>query len=160
MPRSSSDYMDLQILERQLKNLQPRSDKIFRDNARSRLIEPVVKEAKSRFRAGSPWGRFVAPTIRGIYPTYGFPAIRAGGTAGLGGTLFYGAEFGGGSKVRTYMTTSRAGNRYQVTRHTTRQFPRWYSGGRFLVPTVRAHLPRIAKMWGDLVVADLARKQA
>jgi hypothetical protein len=158
MPRNTSDFHEVQLLERQLRNFKPHTIKIFRDNARKTLIEPVVREAKARFRTGSPFGVHVAPTIRGVYPTTGFPGIRAGGS-GLGGLLFYGAEFGGGKRVRTYQTTSRSGNRYMVTRHTTRQFPRWYSGGRFLYPTVRAHGPRIAAEWARLTLADFSLKK-
>jgi hypothetical protein len=157
MPRISTDVHEIQLLSRDLRQFKMKSTKVFRDNARTRLIGPVVNEMKARFRAGSPHGKFVAPTIRGVYPTQGYPGIRIGGY-GLGGTLFYGAEFGGGRRVRTYLTHSRTGTPYMVTRHTTRQFPRWYSEGRFIYPTMRARAPFILAEWARLTTVEFSKK--
>lgn len=158
MPRATIDVHEVQLLQSQLRMFKFTSNKAFRDNARKVLIGPVVRDIQASMRAGSPFGKFVAPTVRGVYPTTGYPAIRAGGGVGKGGLLFYGTEFGGGNRMREYTTHSRSGNPYIVRRHTTRQFGYFRPMGKFLYPTVRAHGPRITETWASLSTETFTNK--
>jgi len=67
--------------------------------------------------------------------------ITAGGVPWVGGS-----EFGGQVKIMTYQTTSRAGNPYTVTRHTTMQFNPWRGQtGYWMWPTITERMQGIRK---------------
>lgn len=74
----------------------------------------------------------------------GFEATGGRG-AGLGATLFAGAEFGGRkSKKVTYVARSRLGRTYSVRRRTTMQFlPHLGKEGYFFWPTIREWMPKL-----------------
>ena len=87
-----------------------------------------------------------ASTVR-VHPTSMGIDILGGGTAGLGGTLFAGGEFGGRkSKKKFYATRSRSGSTYVVKRRTTMQFlPHLGREGYFMWPSVRDWTKRLNK---------------
>lgn len=59
-----------------------------------------------------------------------------------------GVEFGAnGNERTTYMSTSRRGKRYPVTRHTKRQLPSRNTNGRVVFPSARKAIPRLASLW-------------
>lgn len=81
------------------------------------------------------------------------PKIRGGGRT-KAGVLFYGSEFGGGTKQYGGMSgrTSTYATRYgMVTRHTTRQF-RPYKGkkGYWFVPTIMANVDDAGEKLADI----------
>lgn len=66
-----------------------------------------------------------------------------------------GVEFGALDKRNTYMTTSRKGRRYAVTRHTSRQFGSRNTNGKVVYPASRASIPRLASLWVQTAMRTL-----
>ncbi|NQX34053.1 hypothetical protein [Herbiconiux sp. VKM Ac-2851] len=69
---------------------------------------------------------------------------------------WYAAEFGADAgKTTTYTATSRKGNRYQVTRHTSAQLRPRRRNGYVIGPTVDDLLPRLASLWFQTAIKTL-----
>lgn len=82
--------------------------------------------------------------------------VTAGGVEWVAGS-----EFGGQVKIMTYETTSRKGNRYTVTRHTTRQFNPWRGQkGYWMWPTITERLQGIREKLIDSLINAAMGKAA
>lgn len=148
----SRQSTQMRALSTALRTLPKTSQAALRDEAKT-IVEPTVKKIASAFDA-DPRGRYIRPTIRvGVKGAQ--PVIRAGRQSGLSLKLFYGTEFGGRKRVRTYR--SRRGRTvFDVTRRTTMQFPE-HNGrkGRFFYPTLRGNVGAMLDKWGDAVIKAL-----
>lgn len=67
-----------------------------------------------------------------------------------------GVEFGALGKRNTYMSTSRRGRRFPVTRRTTNQFGSRNTNGKVVYPASRASIPRLASLWIQTAMRTLA----
>lgn len=67
-----------------------------------------------------------------------------------------GAEFGALGKRNTYMSTSRRGRRFPVTRRTTAQFGTRNTNGKVVYPASRSAIPRLASLWVQTAMRTLA----
>jgi hypothetical protein len=103
-------------------------------------------------------GRRAARTLGvGIY-TNG-ASIHGGGGQGLAATLFWGAEFGGQKRRKTYLGTSKHGKRYLIKRRRTTMMFQIHLGtrGYFYLPTLREDLRGINGRIEDAIGRGLAK---
>lgn len=128
--------------------------KMVRDDVQNNVAPLVVAKVSAAARGSSRQGAAVAGTFKATRDR--FPAFRGLGatrvTSGktAAGNIGFGANWGGGNRRRNYTTTSSAGLRYSVTRHTTRQFGAWTGGGsndRFIYSTIAHNQRAIDELW-------------
>lgn len=90
----------------------------------SDVAEPLA--ANVRAAARPPYATRVKVSVRkGVEPQLvagGRARVFSGGAAGV--QVFYGNEFGGGTRKRRYVGSSPRGHRYAISRRTARQFAR------------------------------------
>lgn len=127
-------------------------NKLVRDDVQQ-SVSPVVARGMSRALAGkNRQGAAVAGTFRVARDR--FPAVRAFGARRVtsskvpAGTIGFGANWGGGSRARTYVTRSRRGTPYTVTRRVTAQFgPFTRSPNDPMYGWVAANQQRVDALW-------------
>lgn len=79
--------------------------------------------------------------------------MRSGGLSPK--TEYPAVEFGAVDDTATYRGLSPKGTRYDVTRHTARQFKRRRKGGYVFYPAAREMVPRIGRLWFQTVVKTI-----
>lgn len=126
--------------------------KMVRDDVQTNVTPFVVRKVGAAASVSSAQGRAVAGTFRTARDRFpavrGFGATRVTSSAVAAGSIGFGANWGGGNRVRTYERPRGSG--LTTTRHVTRQFGPW-AGGRdhFIYSSIARNQQTIEDMWQD-----------
>lgn len=140
---------------KRIASMGPRIEKVMVENIQRREVPQTVQRMKGH--ASTAHMRAAAATVR-IERNGDGATIRGGGSGGLGGVVFAGAEFGGRKRRRTYAMRRRGTAFVMHRRRTTMQFlPHLGKRGYFFWPSVREKLTGIAARTAKVVQDEVNR---
>lgn len=115
-------------------------------------VIPLAQDMRARAARYGRIGVRAASTIT-VTATADGATLEAGGTSGLGATLFAGSEYGGRIRKKTYARRNRSGSgAHSVTRRTTTMFlPHLGRRGYWFWPAMRADLRGIIGRTSDAI---------
>jgi hypothetical protein len=128
--------------------------RMVRDDVTKNVAPLVASKVQAKANGSTGQAAAVARTFRPVRDR--LPAIRGLGSTRVGsskvaaGDIGFGANWGGGQKLKAYRTRSPLGRTYVVNRHTTRQFGAWTGGGpqdRFIYSTIHENQRAIEEAW-------------
>lgn len=142
----------LKMVERDLRNKINRETKAELDPVWKNEVESRISSARDAriFKTGT---RIAGGNPPVAYSMTSKRKMRGGLVPVDQGRAF---EFGGNrNAVRTVEGRSPKGKRYTYKRHTQKQLPPTYAGGRIVTPAIKAVLPRMASLWAQTVVKSI-----